>query len=53
MMHGFEITRNGEQKTGRIIDTRQHTFRKAMYFYPIPYKETVKSPDLLQNPYYE
>jgi outer membrane protein len=24
-----------------------------MYFYPIPYKETVKSPDLLQNPYYE
>ena len=53
MMHGFEITRNGERKTGRIIDTRQHTFRKAMYFYPIPYKETVKSPDLLQNPYYE
>ena len=53
MMHGFEITGNGEQKTGRIIDTRQHTFRKAMYFYPIPYKETVKSPDLLQNPYYE
>ena len=53
MMHGFEITRNGEQKPGRIIDTRQHTFRKAMYFYPIPYKETVKSPDLLQNPYYE
>ena len=51
MMHGFEITRNGERKTGRIIDTRQHTFRKAMYFYPIPYKETVKSPDLLQNPY--
>lgn len=53
MMHGFEITRNGERKTGRIIDTRQHIFRKAMYFYPIPYKETVKSPDLLQNPYYE
>ena len=53
MMHAFEITKNGDQKTGRIINARQHIFRKAMYFYPIPYKETVKSPDLLQNPYYE
>lgn len=53
MMHGFEITKKAELKIGRIINTRQHTFRKAMYFYPIPYQETVKSPDLLQNPYYE
>lgn len=53
MMHGFEITKTETGKTGRVINTRQHTFRKAMYFYPIPYKETVKSPELLQNPYYE
>lgn len=53
MMHGFEITKDGDNKTGKVINARQHTFRKAMYFYPIPYKETVKSPDLLQNPYYE
>ncbi|MCS3253111.1 RagB/SusD family nutrient uptake outer membrane protein [Bacteroides ovatus] len=24
-----------------------------MYFFPIPYKEIVKSEDLIQNPYYE
>lgn len=54
MQHGFEVTRTSEgSKTGRVIDARQHTFRKAMYLYPIPYKETVKSPDLIQNPYYE
>lgn len=53
-MHGFEITRsvNGFEK-GRIIPVRKHTFRQAMYFFPIPYKETVKSDDLVQNPYYE
>lgn len=54
MMHGFEITKNEDgTKTGKVINVRQHVFRKAMYFTPIPYKETVKSEDLLQNPYYE
>lgn len=54
MMHGFEITKGADGvKTGREIDVRRHIFRKAMYFYPIPYKETVKSKNLLQNPYYE
>lgn len=54
MMHGIEITRNSDgTKSWREIDARQHVFRKAMYFYPIPYEETVKSVDLLQNPYYE
>ena len=54
MMHGIEITRNPDgTKSWREIDARQHVFRKAMYFYPIPYEETVKSVDLLQNPYYE
>ncbi len=54
-MHGMEITKdvNSGVKTGRVFETRQYTFRKAMYLYPIPYKETVKSPDLVQNPYYE
>ena len=53
-MHGMEVTRaNDGTKSGRVFETRQYTFRKAMYLYPIPYKETVKSPDLIQNPYYE
>lgn len=51
-MHGFKITR-GVGETGRVVPVRQHTFRDAMYFFPIPYKETVKSDELLQNPYYE
>ena len=54
MMHGLEITRNTDgTKSAKVINARQHTFRKAMYLYPIPYKETVKSEALLQNPYYE
>lgn len=52
-MHGFEITRSVNVEKGRIIPVRKHTFRQAMYFFPIPYKETVKSDDLVQNPYYE
>lgn len=53
-MHGFEITRAEDgTKTGKEVVVRTHTFRKAMYFYPIPYKETVKTDDLYQNPYYE
>ena len=52
-MHGMEVTKDGSARNGRVFDTRQYTFRKAMYLYPIPYKETVKSPDLVQNPYYE
>lgn len=52
-MHGFEITKDGDQLTGQEVEVRKHTFRKAMYLYPIPYKETVKCTDLYQNPYYE
>ena len=53
-MHGYKITRstNGIEK-GEKVKVRKHTFREAMYFFPIPYKETVKSDDLLQNTYYE
>ena len=57
-MHGMEITRqvNSEGKTTyvpREFVVRNHVFRKAMYFWPIPYAETVKTPALKQNPYYE
>lgn len=51
-MHGFEITKTITEK-GKVVPVRKHTFRKAMYFFPIPYKEIVKSEDLIQNPYYE
>ena len=53
-MHGYEITKqmNGN-RVGRVITVRTHVFRPAMYFWPIPYDEVVKSEDLLQNPYYE
>lgn len=40
-------------RVGRVITVRTHVFRPAMYFWPIPYDEVVKSEDLLQNPYYE
>jgi hypothetical protein len=52
-MHGLEITKsNSGTETSRIIAVRTHVFRKAMYFWPIPYQETVKSKSLIQNPYY-
>ena len=57
MMHGLELTHTGKDMTTsytwRIIDVRKHVFRKSMYFWPIPYNETVRMPELLQNPYYE
>lgn len=54
MIRGYEITRklDGTQ-TGRVINVRQHTFRKALYFWPLPYDEVNRSEDLLQNPYYD
>ncbi len=47
----YNITGGGTMDKQKKV--RKHTFREAMYFFPIPYKETVKSDDLLQNPYYE
>jgi hypothetical protein len=53
-MKGLEITRATDgTKTWREFVVRTHIWRQSMYFWPIPYSETVKSPDLLQNPYYE
>lgn len=53
VMHGLEITVNSDgSKTAKEFEVNKHTFRPAMYFWPIPYNEIIKSPDLLQNPYY-
>ena len=51
-MHGMEITRNGEEASYKTFEVRKRIFRKAMYFWPIPYAEVAKSPELVQNPYY-
>ncbi len=57
MMHGLELTHTGSNMntgyTWRVVDVRKRIFRKAMYFWPIPYDEIVKLPTLKQNPYYE
>ena len=54
IMHGLEVTRNSDgSKSANEFEVRKHTFRPAMYFWPIPYTETSKSSDLLQNPGYE
>jgi hypothetical protein len=51
--HGMEITRaaNGTFSY-RIVPVRKHVFTEAMYFWPIPQSEIVKSPALKQNPGY-
>lgn len=51
--HGMEITRaaNGTFSY-RTIVVRKHVFTDAMYFWPIPQSEIVKSPALIQNPGY-
>lgn len=53
MMHGLEITVNADgTKSAQEFEVGKHTFRSAMYFWPIPNDEVVKSTSLLQNPYY-
>src|SRR5690606_4471666 len=52
MMTGMEVIRDGSSVTYNRFEVRKHNFRKAMYFWPIPYSEVAKSPELLQNPYY-
>lgn len=57
MMHGLELTHTGTNMntgyTWRIVDVRKRIFRRAMYFWPIPYDEVSKLPSIVQNPYYE
>lgn len=51
--HGVEITRAASGTFSyRIIPVRKHVFTEAMYFWPIPQSEIVKSPSLKQNPGY-
>ncbi|MBE7171300.1 MAG: RagB/SusD family nutrient uptake outer membrane protein [Williamsia sp.] len=51
--HGMEITRGADGKFSyRLIVVRKHVFTDAMYFWPIPQSEIVKSPALKQNPGY-
>jgi hypothetical protein len=52
VMHGMEVHRDGDELTYQTFNVRTRVFRKAMYFWPIPQKETAKSPELLQNPFY-
>ncbi len=51
-MTGMEVIRNGDSVEYNRFDVRTHVFRPAAYFWPIPYSEVAKSPDLLQNPFY-
>jgi hypothetical protein len=53
IMHGLEITLNDDNsKTWKEFEVSKHTFRTAMYFWPLPYTETSKAPELKQNPFY-
>lgn len=57
MMHGVELRHTGKNMnvgySWKVVDVRKHIFRKSMYYWPIPYSETVKNKELIQNPYYE
>ncbi|MDR1681788.1 MAG: RagB/SusD family nutrient uptake outer membrane protein [Candidatus Symbiothrix sp.] len=52
MMTGMEVQLKAGKKVYQRFDVRRHVWRSAMYFWPIPYKETSKAPDMVQNPYY-
>ncbi len=53
MMTGMEVQlKTDGSKSYKRFDVRQRSFRKAMYFWPIPYSETSKSTNLIQNPNY-
>ncbi len=52
-MYGYAVTRTGTSFSGEYFVVRNHVFTKKMYFFPLPYDETVKQPTLVQNPYYE
>lgn len=52
IMHGMEVHRDGDEVSYQTFEVRKRIFRKAMYYWPIPYAEVAKSPELIQNPYY-
>ncbi|HVU58951.1 MAG TPA: RagB/SusD family nutrient uptake outer membrane protein [Puia sp.] len=53
MMTGMRVTKDaGGNFTYTIANVRTHSFRDALYLWPIPQSEAGKSPDMLQNPGY-
>ncbi|WP_116789224.1 RagB/SusD family nutrient uptake outer membrane protein [Flavobacterium psychrotrophum] len=52
LMKGKEVNRNGSSVNFTDFNVRQHIWRDAQYFWPIPYSEISKSPELIQNPSY-
>lgn len=55
MFTGMEVKlKEDGTKSYTRFDVRQHVFRsdRAMYLWPLPYNEVVKSSDMIQNPYY-
>ncbi|MAZ28879.1 MAG: RagB/SusD family nutrient uptake outer membrane protein [Cytophagaceae bacterium] len=52
-MTGMEVIRDGSSVEYNRFDVRKHVFRPAAYFWPLPYDETAKSADLIQNPLYD
>ena len=52
MMTGMEVRMKSGIKVYTRFNVRQHIWRPAMYFWPIPYKEVSKAPDTKQNPFY-
>jgi hypothetical protein len=52
MMTGMETRVKGGKKVYTRFNVRQHVWRPAMYFWPFPYKEVSKAPDMKQNPFY-
>ena len=51
-MHGLEVDR-APAISYKLFNVRKHNFSKAMYLWPISQTEIIKSPELLQNPFYQ
>jgi hypothetical protein len=52
IMTGMEVRMKAGKKVYTRFNVRRHIWRPAMYFWPLPYKEISKAPDMKQNPYY-
>ncbi|MDR0543387.1 MAG: RagB/SusD family nutrient uptake outer membrane protein [Dysgonamonadaceae bacterium] len=52
MMTGMEVRLKDGKKVYTRFNVRQHVWRPAMYFWPFPYDEISKAPDMKQNPFY-
>ena len=53
VLKGMKVTKNADGSfTYNVINVRDRSFRTPMYLWPLPYAETAKSAELLQNPGY-